>query len=642
MPEKAKGVFEFGRFRLDPIERVLLADGHPVSLTPKAFDTLLELLENSGHILEKDELLKRVWPDTFVEEGTLVQNISTLRKVLGEAPDGSAYIETVPRRGYRFAGAVRKTDFEAETKENFPQVPIVTGRRGGRLRWLVALGIAGLSLVILFLTREQIWPRTDLGPEKIMLAVLPFENLSGDSQQEYFSTGLTEEMITQLGDLEPNRLGVIARASVMQYKGAKKDARQVGRELGVDYILEGSVRREGDRVRITAQLIQVKDQTHLWARDYDRNLRDILALQSDVAGAIAQEIKLKLTSEESARLAGAPAVNPEAYELYLKGRYFWNKRTEDGFVKAIGYFEQATAIDPKYAQPYAGLADAYALLGSMPNHEISRGEAMPKAKESALKALQLDSSLADAHTSLAFVEMHYEWDWPGSGKEFKRALELNLNYATAHQWYAVWLMSQGKQDAAIEEERRAQEADPLSTIIKTDTAQLLLYDGRYDEAVQQAQSALEIDPGFLLGHLYLGEAYAARNDYQQAISEFQAALAINPTDFWAATELARTYALAGQRRKSEAILRGMLHGAKDGEDIGVELAIAYAALGENDQAFAWLEKAYQHRAGSLILFNVVPEFQSLHVDPRFDDMAQRIGLPRNGENGPPNSAANFR
>jgi TolB-like protein/DNA-binding winged helix-turn-helix (wHTH) protein/Tfp pilus assembly protein PilF len=638
MPEKTKRFFDFGRFRLDSVERVLLADSRPVALTPKAFDTLLELLENSGHILEKDELLKRVWPDTFVEEGTLAQNIFTLRKVLGDAPDGSAYIETIPRRGYRFAGDARVVNVGPEPEENPSRNPAVRSESPSRKNaWMPALGLGLVLALGLFLARERIWPHTDAGPKKIMLAVLPFENLSGDSQQEYFSTGLTEEMITQLGDIEPNRLGVIARTSAMQYKGAKKDARQIGRELGVDYILEGSIRREGDRVRITAQLIQVKDQTHLWAKDYDRNLRDILALQSDVASAIAREIKLKLTSAERTRLASRPVVDPEAYELYLKGRYFWNKRTEDGFVKAIGYFQQAIVRDPSYAQAYAGLADVYALLGSLPNVEIPRNEAMPKAKAAALKALQLDDSLAEAHTSLAFVEMHYEWDWPSSEKEFKRALELNPNYATAHQWYAIWLMSQGKQDAAFEEERRAQEADPLSTIIKTDTAQLLVYAGRYDEAAQQAQRALEIDPGFPLGHAYLAEAYAAKRDYQAAISEFEKVLAISKGDVWATSGIARTYALAGQRRKSEAILREMVHGAKNREDLALQLAIVYAAQGENDQAFAWLEKAYQRRDGGLILLNTGLEFESLRLDPRFEDLARRMGLPRNGEKGRPSA-----
>jgi TolB-like protein/DNA-binding winged helix-turn-helix (wHTH) protein/Tfp pilus assembly protein PilF len=629
MAEKTKRLFEFGRFRLDSAERVLLADGHAVPLTPKAFETLMALLEDSGHILEKDELLNRIWPDTFVEEGTLAQNISTLRKALGETEDGSAYIETIPRRGYRFVGTVREIDLRPGSEQRFPPVPAVIAPPA-RIRpsWITALALVAALLLAVFLARGWIWPATGPAQSRVMLAVLPFQNLSGDSQQEYFSNGLTEEMITQLGDLEPSRLGVIARTSAMQYRDTKKSAREVGRELGVDYILEGSVRREGDRVRITAQLIQVKDQTHLWARDYDRNLREILALQSDVAGAIAREIKLKLTPEERSRLASVPALDPEAYELYLKGRYFWNKRSEDGFVKAIQYFGQAIARDPKYPQAYAGLADAYALLGSLSNAQMPRSTAMPKAKAAAQQALQLNDSLAEAHTSLAFVEMQHEWDWPGSEKEFRRAIELNPNYATAHQWYAVWLMAQGKSAAALEEERRAQEADPLSLIIKTDTAQLLACSGRYDEAAQQAQRALEMDPGFFLAHFYLAEAYTAKQQYQAAILEFQKALDISKGDPWVSSGIARAYALAGQKRKSEAILRDLLNVAKNREELAIQLARIYAAQGENDQAFAWLEKAYQHREGGLILLDVVRDFQSLRGDPRFDDLLQRIGLPR--------------
>jgi tetratricopeptide (TPR) repeat protein len=350
-------------------------------------------------------------------------------------------------------------------------------------------------------------------------------------------------------------------------------------------------------------------------------------VQNDVASSIAREIKLKLTSEETARLANIPALNPDAYELYLKGRYFWNKRTEDGFIRAIRYFEQATVRDPKYAQPYAGSADAYALLGSMPNLEISRGQAMPKAKAAALKALQLNDSLAEAHTSLAFVEMQYEWDWPGSEKEFKRALELNPNYATAHQWYAVWLMAQGKTADSLVEERRAQQADPLSIIIKTDTAQLLIYTGRSDEATVQAQRALEIDPASPLTHLYLAVAYVEKKDYQTAIAEFQKVLVIEKRDPWALSGLAQTYALLGQRGKSEAILRDLLERAKSQEDLTIELAKVYAQLGDTDRAFAWLEKAYRNRTGSLILLNPVPDFRILHHDPRFADLDRRIGLP---------------
>src|SRR5271157_3632607 len=396
--QTTKHFFEFGRFRLDPAEKVLFADGQPVPLTLKAFETLLALVESSGHVLEKDELLKRVWPSTFVEEGTLAQNIATLRKALGEGPDQRSYIETVPRRGYRFSAAVERVETGTAPEAPRPRV---------RRRVIAGAAAGAVLLLAGWFAREAIRPHGGPTRGKTMLAVLPFVNLNGDdSGEDYFSNGLTEELITQLGSLEPARLGVIARTSAMQYKDSHKDVRQISQELGVDYVLEGSVRRDGDHVRVTAQLIQARDQTHLWANEYDRNLSGILALQSDVAGVVAREIQIRLTPEESARLAVAHPVDPDAYELYLKGRYFWNKRTVVAYEKAIDYFNQAIARDPQYARAYSGLADAYALLGSRANAKIPRRKAMPLAKEAALTALKLDDSLAEAHASLAFVEMH--------------------------------------------------------------------------------------------------------------------------------------------------------------------------------------------------------------------------------------------
>jgi TolB-like protein len=450
-------------------------------------------------------------------------------------------------------------------------------------------------------------------------------NLSGDSGQDYFSSGLTEEMIAQLGALEPARLGVIARTSAMQYKDTKKNARQIGRELGVDYLMEGSVRSDGERVRITAQLIQVKDQTHLWAQNYDRDLRDILALQREVASAIALQIKLELTSGASARLASAPPRDPQAYELYLQGRYFWNKRTESGFVKAIEYFNQALARDPNYAQAHAGLADAYALLGSLASAGISRQEAMPKAKRSALRALQLDDSLAEAHTSLAFVLAQYEWDWQGAEREFRRALELNPNYATAHQWYGLWFMAHRRFEEALEEERLAHEADPLSTIIETDTCQFLEFAGRDDDAIRHAQRALELDPGFSLAHLYLAEAYNRKRNYPEAIAELEGP-GLKDVGAWVTLILARTYALAGQRDKAKAALRIILESPNHGEDAAVPLASVYATLGEKEPAFAWLEKAYRNREGGLILLGVSPVPQLIRQDPRFEGLMHGMRL----------------
>jgi TolB-like protein/DNA-binding winged helix-turn-helix (wHTH) protein/Tfp pilus assembly protein PilF len=633
-------LYSFNGFLLETAERVLLRSGQPIPVPPKVLDVLVELVENHGHIVEKEQLLQRVWTDTFVEESAIAQSIFTLRKLLGDTPDGHAYIETVPRRGYRFVAPVEELKDEPIVQIKVPEEATLLAQPRFRYWRIAAIGLAVVLIVAGFFAWPREARRVNAHSGKIMLAVLPFSNLSNDPQQEYFSNGLTEEMITQLGDLEPNRLGVIARTSAMQYKDTKKDAREIGRELGVDYILEGSVRREGDQVRITAQLIQVEDQTHLWARDYDRGLRNILALQSDVAGAIAREIKLKLTPEERSRLASPPSLDPQAYELYLKGRYFWNKRNEDGFVKAIDYFGQAIGRDPKYAQAYAGLADAYALIGSMANLELPRAEAMTRAKAAALQALHLDDSLAEAHTSLAFVEMHYEWDWPGSEKEFKRALELNPNYATAHQWYAVWLMAQGKTPAALEEERRAQEADPLSVIIKTDTAQLLVYAGDFDKAAQQAQRALEIAPDFPLAHIFLGEAYVGKQSYPAAITEFQKALAISKGDAGALSELARTYALGGQRDKSEAILailQKKLQNARDRGELAIQVAALDTALGKDTQAFELLEEAYQNRVGSLILLNTTPVYQSLRPDPRFNDLIRRVGLPRIMEHQQPST-----
>jgi tetratricopeptide (TPR) repeat protein len=436
-------------------------------------------------------------------------------------------------------------------------------------------------------------------------------------------------MITQLGELEPSRLAVIARTSAMHYQGTVKDLREVGRELGAEYVLTGSVRRDGDRVRITARLIRAEDGTNLWAKDYDRGERDILAVQGEVASAIASEISLKLSPEKNARLAAAHPVDPAAYENYLKGRYFWNKRTVAGYIKAIEYFNEAITRDPKYARAYTGLADAYALLGSLPNGQMPRRDAMPRAKAAALTALQLDDSLAEAHTSLAFEEMQYEWDWPGAEREFKRALELNPNYATAHQWYGYWLMAHGRADQALDQLRLAGKADPLSIIVKSDTSEFLTFAGRYEQATEEAKRALELDPSFPVAHYTLGMAYAAQRMYPQAIAEYQKMLATDNGNTWARAGMALAYAGMGQRADAERLLEETLKGCGNRGDCSLEIANIYAGLGENDQAFAWLEKAYQNRDGGLILLNVAVPPMALRADARYADLVRRVGLSSN-------------
>jgi TolB-like protein/DNA-binding winged helix-turn-helix (wHTH) protein len=629
-PQQTKHFHTFGSFLLDPVERVLLRDGEPLALTPKSFETLLTLVENSGHIVAKDELLRRVWPGTFVEEATLAQNVFTLRKALGDSPEGHLYIETVPKRGYRFTARVQVIEQTSARRAPAPgAAPVVTASHSTRRVWLRILLVAAVVSVVAgaaYVVGRRSGPRNSLPPGRVMLAVLPFQNLSGDPQQEYLSDGLTEEMITQLGRMNSERLGVIARTSTMQYRNTPKSVDQIGRELGVSFILEGSVRRTGDHVRISAQLIQVKDQTHLWAENYDRDLRDVLALQSDVARAIAHEIAVNLTPQQQNRLASARPVDREAYDLYLKGRYFWNKRSEDGFTKAIEYFQQAIAQDANYAQAYAGLADAYALLGSMPNAEIPRKAAMPLARAAALKALQIDESLAEAHTSLAFVRMHYDWNWPGAEKEFQRAIELNPDYATAQQWHAYDLMVMGRTEESLAEIHRAQELDPLSLIINTDAVELMYYARRYDEAIRQGRKTIDMDPGFALVHEFMGLVYLQMKQYTEAIAELQEGFRVSGNRIDFLSDVAIGYALAGRTDEARQILQKLKKGSTKRFDMPVYLSRVYRDLGEKDQALFWLEKAYQERDGSLILLQVDPGNDPLRSDPRFQDLLRRMGL----------------
>jgi TolB-like protein/DNA-binding winged helix-turn-helix (wHTH) protein/Tfp pilus assembly protein PilF len=620
-------LYEFGAFRFSPSERILLRDDQRVLLAPKGLETLLVLLENRGHIVGKDELLKRVWPGTFVEEHTVAQTVFTLRKALENTPEGQPFIETIPRLGYRFVAPVTEVN-QVVSETATGTAARNSAQQSRRLQIsLVAVGVVlGLVVAGSFLV-PRLSRRDDPPARKIMLVVLAFENLSGDPQQEYLSSGLTEELITQLGSLDPGRLGVIARTSAMQYKGSHKDVRQISQELGVDYVLEGSVRREGERVRITAQLIQVKDQTHLWAKEYDRSLKDILGLESEVAGEVAREIRLRLTPAESARLAATHPVDPEAYEMYLKGRYFWNKRNEAAYLKAIDYFDQAIARDPQYARAYSGLADAYALLGSWPNAEMPRRVAMPRAKEAALTALKLDDSLAEAHASLAFVEMHYEWNWKESEQEFRRAVELNPNYATAHQWFAYWLMAQGRREDSIAENELARKADPLSIIIRTDAVDLLCAAGRFDEAIQKAHEAMDLDPDFRLAHFFLGLAYSGKQMYPEALAEYQKGVAMDSKDEWALSGLGWVYALMNDRTNAEKIIRRLRQNARERPDLALEIAIIYSALDEKDEAFAWLEKAYQNRDGGLMLVNTYWYFEQIRSDPRYAQFVRKIGLP---------------
>jgi TolB-like protein/DNA-binding winged helix-turn-helix (wHTH) protein/Tfp pilus assembly protein PilF len=651
MSPQTKVIFEFGPFRLNPAERLLLRHQVPVRLPPKAFDALVVLVENRGHLLEKDELLRKVWPGTFVEESNLAQHISVLRKTLQDGEDGSRYIETVPTRGYRFIAEVRDVggvaphgDVVAGSTPSHRSSPAVaesavpesgvaetgaTERVLPRKRFPIltyTIGTLALLLTVLILTLP-VWKRPrNAAPEPIQsLAVLPLQNLSGDSAQDYFADGMTEALITDLAKIPG--LKVISRTSIMQYKDSHKKLPQIAQELGVDAIIEGAVLRSGDRVRITAQLVRGATDQHIWAESYERDLRDLVALEDEVSRSIAVQIQKEIAPSRPQQLAASAAVPPQARENYLKGRYFWNLRSEAGYRKAIDYFQAAMTEDPQYAQAYAGSADAYALLGSIPNAKMPRETAMPKAKEMALMALKLDGSLADAHTSLAFVEMHYEWKFQEAEQEFKRAIELDPNYSIAHHWYAFDLAAMGRMDEAVAEVKRARQTDPLSAIINTDVAEILYWARRYDEALEQARAAVEMDPNFAHAHRVLERIYDQKQIFPEAIDEGQRAVALARDHTWMLLELASTYALAGKKTEMNDCLTRATKLSPGGvlpDNSGT--AEVYLALGEVDRALRVLEGAYRRRDGGLILLNADPRFDSLRSDPRFQQLLRRVGL----------------
>jgi len=500
-------------------------------------------------------------------------------------------------------------------------------RRNKRAIMAGAISIAALLIALVIVlniggVRDRLFGR--MGAEHIRsLAVLPLENLSRDPEQEYFADGMTDQLITDLTKI--SALKVISRTSVMQYKGARKPLPQIAQELGVDAVIEGSVQRAGDRVRISAQLIDARTDQHLWARSYERDLRDILVLQDEVAQAIANELKIELTSRGQVRLASSRPVDPEAYEDYLKGHYYSSKRTEKELKKSIDYFQQAIKKDPNYAPAYSGMADAYALMGYRGN--LPSSEALSTGKAAALKAVEMDDSLADAHASLAFIAETLEWDWPAAEREYKRALELNPGYAEAHNWYAGYLMYLGRFDEGIAEAKRARELDPLSLAINNALGGRLLTAGRENEAIEQIQKTLEMDPNFAPAHTSLGWAYLSKGMNEDAIAEFQKGVALSGSDPDESVDLGFAYAVMGKRDEAKRILAKLKKKRERSFVSPAALGIVSGVLGEKDEAFAWLEKAYEVRDPTLTYLKVGPKFTPLRSDPRFQDLLRRMGLP---------------
>ena len=462
-----------------------------------------------------------------------------------------------------------------------------------------------------------------LSEGRVMLVVLPFEGLGGGDKYDYFSEGLTEDMITQLARLSSERLGVIARTSAMRYKSTTKTIHQIGQDLGVSHVLEGSVRRAGDRVRVAAQLIRVSDETHLWAETYEGNWHDILALQIEVAKAIAREIEIKLTPHEQRRLDRTPVIDAQAHEAYLKGRHFWSKRTEEGMRKSIEYFQLAIGHQPNFAAAYDGVADAYTMLacrGVSPARETFH-----KAKIAARKALQIEPDLGEAYASLAHVRLH-DWDWVDLEQDFLRAIELNPGHAIAYYWYAEYLMMAGRAEEAIAKVRQSQQMDPLNSVLNSSVAMILYLARRYDQAREELRKALEIDPNHFTLHFRLGLVYQQQKLFHNAIEEMQKAVALSGRSTEALMGLAQTYAAANMRAAMQQIVDALERESEKHYVHPYNMARVFGSLGDKEQTFGWLEKAYDEHSPDFIELRTEPTFDSARSDPRFSELLSRVGF----------------
>jgi TolB-like protein/DNA-binding winged helix-turn-helix (wHTH) protein/Tfp pilus assembly protein PilF len=625
----------FGSFEVDLGSRELRRQGLKIGLQDQPFRLLALLLERAGEVVTREELRDKLWPaDTFVDfDHSLNTAVRKLREALGDSAETPRYVETLARRGYRFVAPVAEPGptaplaQSADAEVASPPPPTTARLPPSARRALVVAAVLASAALVAYWVGGRPRPRTQPG-RRLTLAVLPFDNLSGDADQEYLSDGLTEEMITQLGRLEPDRLKVTARSSTWKYKHAERDIDRLRMELGADYVLEGSLRRAGERVRVTAQLIQAVDQTDVWAETYERDLRDVLVLQSEVARAVARAIALTLTPDAQARLASARSVRPESYEDYLRGRYFWNRRTEAALKQALGYFQRAIAADPDDARAYSGLADCYSSLGaSSVVGGLPPRQAMPEAKAAALKALRIDGTLAEAHTSLAMVHLLSDWDLTASEKEFRRAIELDPEYTTAHHWYSHCLLVLGRTDESLAESKRALEREPLNLVIGVHLGWHYLYARQYDQAIEQFRKTLELEPAFPQAQRYTAWGYLQKGMRQEAITSLQAALRTLGRDAEVEGELGHALGVAGRRAEALAVLEGLRQLSSTRYVSPYSVALVHVGLGDRDQAMAWLEKAYVERSDYMVYLNREPMLDGLRSDPRFAALVRRVGLP---------------
>ena len=633
MSQQIKHFYEFGPFRLDPLKRRLMRDGEPVRLTPKALELLLVLIEARGRTVEKDELLEKVWAGTIVEENNLNQNITALRKSLGDSRQDSQYIATISGIGYRFVAEVRTVDDvapqrhkEGHEESSFVSVPETIPGKTSRAKFFRYALVIVLPLIVAVLAYAWYIRKKPTPPAVTSIMVLPLENLTNDPEQEYFADGMTDALIGEVAKI--GGLHVISRTSSMHYKKTKKSLAEIAREIKVDVVVEGTVQRSGDRVVIRAQLIHAPTDRHLWVRDYERPMRDVLDLQSEIAQNIARQVQINLTPAEQLRFTSKHPVRPKAFDEYLQGRYlYWNRRTPDNLNKAIEHFQTAIKEDPNFAQAQVGLADAYNALGSVMFGALPPMEARKRAEEAATKALALDAELAEAYSVLGYVK-HYNWNWTGAEHDLKRALELNQNYANAHNFYAGYLMCRGRANESIAASDRARELDPFSLAISAQRGFLLENARRYDEAIAQLRRVIEMDPNHYQAYWILGHTYAANKQFDEAIAASQKAVDLSERTPGALGMLGLAYGLADRKAEANKVLDELLKLNESRYVTPAALVNVYIGLGDKDKAFEWLEKAFQERSNFVAYLKVFPIADPLRSDPRYADLLRRVGLPQ--------------
>ena len=637
MSAPAKQYFDFGSFRLDPRGRILLKDGEPVPLTPKLFETLCILVENAGEVITKDELLDKIWPDTSVEERSLSQNIFLLRKALGD--DSTKYIETVPKIGYRFILPVARSAEIIDRREHLrivprvesqPKVDLTPGSATASFAksWkgvtvLIVIGIATIVTAYLIYRARQSGARP-LGIQS--MAVLPFKPVGLSENDEYLGFAMADSLITRLSGI--SQIIVRPTSSIRKYVGSEPDVMDAGREQKVDAVLEGSIQRSGDRIRLTVQLVRARDGVPLWSYKCDELSRDLFLVQDSISEQVAEALTLKLSGEEQKRITKHHTENTDAYQAYIKGRFFWNKRTAEGFKKALEHFDAAVASDPEYALAHVGIADSYTMLADY--DWLPASEASSRARAAITRALEIDDSLPEAHASLGDIKRFYDWDWAGAEREYQRAIQLNPNYVTAHQWYAEFLSAVGRHEEAIKSIRRAEELDPASVVVKSAAGWVYFFAREYDQSIAACQRVIEMDPSYGEVHSQLRRAYEQKSLFKEALLSDRKLRSFRQGSAQTDDAEKQEVDVTGREtywRRMLALTQKDLLNESTRESAEFRMAEIYAQLGNDNLAVEWLNRAYNDHSFWMPFIGVHAHLDPLRSDSRFKELIARVGLP---------------